>query len=227
MTQPFLPRTLRPMAAALLLAFAGMPAAHAFSDDEARRAILELREQVRQMSEQNLQARMQLADQIETLRSEVASLRGKVEHLNWQAQQAARNAEAEQSGPQVGDPIEQAAFDAAMEQFRGGKYAEAATGFSDFMAARPSSTLATEAQFYRGSSLYATRKFKDAADTLQALVQSRPDDARAPDALLVVAASQIELNAIKGARATLQKIVKDYPQSNAAQTAKERLKLLS
>ncbi len=56
--------------------------------------------------------------------------------------------------------------------------------------------------------------------------QNHPEHARAPDALLIVAAAQIEQNNLSGARDTLQRIVEKYPQSNAAQTAQERLKLL-
>src|SRR3546814_18950680 len=50
--------------------------AQAFSDDEARRDILELREQNKQLTEQNRQARLQMADHIETLQHEMASWRG-------------------------------------------------------------------------------------------------------------------------------------------------------
>src|SRR5699024_1088443 len=57
----------------------------AFSDDEARRAILDLREQVHQMAEQERRIRLDFAEQIEALKSEVMSLRGKVEQLNWAA----------------------------------------------------------------------------------------------------------------------------------------------
>ena len=39
----------------------------AFTDDEARKAILELRQQIRTMNEANQRARIQLSDQIETL----------------------------------------------------------------------------------------------------------------------------------------------------------------
>jgi len=99
-------------------------------------------------------------------------------------------------------------------------------GFGNFLGAYPASTLAAQAQFYRGSSLYATRQFQEAAAVLLTLVQANPADGRASDALLIVAASQIELNALQDARATLQSIVQRYPQSQAAQTAAERLKLL-
>lgn len=202
--------------------------AQAFSDDEARRAILELREQIRQVTEQNRQARLQLADQLETMQHEMASMRGQLEKLNWQADLAKRSSQDQSGGntTQVADPQEQAAYEAPMGLFRSGKYKEAADSFTTFLEAYPNSQLAPEARFYRGSSQYASKDFKASIQGLQAMVQSSPKDPRAPDALLVVAASQIELNDMAGAKASLQKIVKDYPQTSAAETAKSRLKLL-
>src|SRR5699024_8826812 len=57
--------------------------AYALADDEARRAILDLREQVHQMAEQDRRVRLDFADQIETLKHEVMSLRGTIEQLKW------------------------------------------------------------------------------------------------------------------------------------------------
>ena len=57
---------LHALSAATLLALTlTAPAAQAFSDDEARRAILELRTQIKQLNDQNQQARLQLADQMD------------------------------------------------------------------------------------------------------------------------------------------------------------------
>ena len=53
--------------------------AYAFADDDARRAILDLREQLHQMVEQDRRIRLEFADQIEMLRNEISSLRGEVE----------------------------------------------------------------------------------------------------------------------------------------------------
>ncbi|MGB6008482.1 tol-pal system protein YbgF [Castellaniella sp.] len=216
-------------AAALLALTLAAPAAHAFTDDEARRAILELRTQIQQMKDQNQQARLQLADQMDMLHQEIATLRGRMEELN----QLSRNATApgqgnapQQQAPQTGDPQQQAAYEAAADQYRNGRYKEAAGSFATFVQSYPDSDLATDAQFYLGSSQYASKDFKSSIQTMQALVKAHPDDARAPDALLVTAADQIELNDMKGAKASLQRIIKDYPKSPAAETAKSRLKLL-
>ncbi|MGX5660582.1 tol-pal system protein YbgF [Castellaniella ginsengisoli] len=213
-------------AAALLALTLAAPAAQAFSDDEARRAILELRTQIKQLNDQNQQARLQLADQMDLLHQEIASLRGRIEELSQRASSAGGNGDNAPQTPQTGDPQEQAAYEAAADQYRNGRYKEAASGFSTFLQSYPNSSLAGDAMFYLGSSQYASKDFKNSIQTMQSLVKNRPDDPRAPDALLVVAADQIELNDMKGAKASLQRIIKDYPGSASAETAKSRLKLL-
>lgn len=200
--------------------------AHAFADDDARRAILELREQVRVLTEQNRQARLLLADQLETLRQEVTSLRGQIERIRFELDIKNGNGLGNSPAAQVSNPQEQAAFNTPMAQFREGKYKDAADGFKTFLTQYPNSQLVVDAQFYQGSSLYAAKDFKGAVQALGALVQGHPDSNRAADALLIVAAAQIELNDLGGATASLQRIVADYPGSNAARTAQDRLKLL-
>ena len=202
--------------------------AHAFADDEARRAILDLREQVKQLTDQSRQVRLRQADQIEMLQQEIAKLRGQVEQLHWQASVQQRSSQDQAGGApaQVADPQEQAAFEGAMGLFRSGKYKEAAGSFDQFLQSYPDSQLASQARFYQGSSRYASKDFKGSIQGLQQMVSETPDDPRAPDALLVIAASQIELNDMNGAKASLQRIVKTYPNTSAAQTAKDRLKLL-
>ncbi|GAA0775937.1 tol-pal system protein YbgF [Castellaniella ginsengisoli] len=223
MTASHRPHTLT---ATLLLALTlAAPAAQAFSDDEARRAILELRTQIKQMNEQNQQARLQLADQMDLLHQEIATLRGRLEELGQRASPGGDNGNAPKA-PQSGDPQEQAVYEAAADQYRNGRYKEAAEGFAAFIQSYPDSSLTGDAQFYLGSSQYASKDFKGSIQTMQSLVKNRPDDPRAPDALLVVAADQIELNDMKGAKASLQRIIKDYPNSASAETAKSRLKLL-
>jgi len=217
-----------PFALALSISALFALPAHAFSDDEARRAILELRAQFQQATDQNRQARLQLADQIENLRHEVASLRGKLEKINWELEVSRRAGQDQSpsSTTRVSDPAEQAAFEGTMGLFRGGKYKEAADGFAQFLRSYPDSQLAPEARFYRGSSLYANKDFKGSIQELQEMVKNSPQDPRAADALLVIAASQIEQNDVAGAKASLQRIIKDYPETSAAETAKSRLKLL-
>ncbi|HLU79378.1 MAG TPA: tol-pal system protein YbgF [Burkholderiaceae bacterium] len=213
--------------AAMLSAGLFSGTAHAFADDQARRAILDLREQLQTLVDQSRQIRVRQADQIENLQQEVARLRGEVERLSYLAERNQQSsAPASESSIQVSDPAEQAAYDQAMQSFRAGQYQEAAKALTQFIQAYPQSALVHEARFYRGSSLYAIKDFKGSIAGLQTMISAAPTDPRAPDALLVIAASQVELNDLAGARTSLQRIVKEYPDTHAAETAKSRLQLL-
>jgi len=204
-------------------------AALAFADDDARKAIVDLRQQIRTLTEANQRARIQLADQIEALEQEVVRLRGDMEQLTRPggagcASSAAGGGRAPDAQSQ--DPREQSAFDQSMETFRKSQFKETIQNLTAFMTLYPDSTLTPTAQFYLGSSRYALKDFKGAIATLQGMVQKYPTQQRAPDALLMVAASQIELNNRAGAKVTLQRIVKDYKGTPAADTAAKRLPLL-
>lgn len=223
-----LPLHLCKVALGLALA-SGAQSVWAFADDEARRAILELRQQIQQQTEQNQRARLQLADQLQSLQQEVTQLRDQLELVSRKqispapaaGQNANASAEADASEPQ-----EQAAYDHAIDQFRKGQYKDAAESLVAFGTLFPDSPLASTAQFYLGSSYYALKDFKNAIERLSAMVQNSPNHARAPDALLVIAGSQVELNNRAGAKTTLERIVREYPNTPAANTAKNRLQLL-
>ncbi|KAA0890583.1 tol-pal system protein YbgF [Pusillimonas sp. ANT_WB101] len=228
MSVSFLPLRTVVLGTAVAIASIVSSPAQAFSDDEARRAILELREQFKQFSDQSRSIHLQQSDRIEMLQQELATLRGQVEQLNWQSNLQQRASQDQSGGhtTHVADPQEQAAYEGPMGLFRSGKYKEAAGSFGQFLDAYPNSQLAAEARFYQGSSLYASKDFKGSVQGLQEMLRLTPKDPRAPDALLVMAASQIELNDLNGAKASLQRIIKDYPDSSAAETAKSRLQLL-
>ena len=200
--------------------------AHAFADDEARRAILELREQVRNLTDQNRQARLMLADQVDTLRQELTTLRGEFERIRFELDLKNGNTTGQNNALQVSNPQEQLGFNTPMGKFREGKYKEAAEGFKTFLTQYPNSQLASEARFYQGSSLYAAKDFRGTLAALQPMAQLHADSDRTPDALLIMAAAQIELNDLAGAKISLQSIVSTYPGSKAAKTAQERIKLL-
>ena len=201
----------------------------AFADDDARKAIVELRQQIKTLTEANLRARIQLADQIEGLEQEVIRLRGDMEQLGRPSSglgspggtSGARAPDAKSS-----DPREQSAFDQSIESFRKGQYKEATENLTAFLTLYPDSKLTPTAQFYLGSSRYASKDFKGAIATLDAMVKRYPRENRAPDALLMIAGSQFELNNRAASKATLQRIVQEYKGTPAAETAAKRIPLL-
>lgn len=210
-------------AAAGIALFAAAPASYAFSDSEARQAILELRQEVRTLTETSQRASLQLANRIDMLEQEITRLRAQLEEMG--GPRVASGSGAEQT-EQAKDSKEQAAFDGAMDLYRKGDFKGSAESLSAFLTLYPASVLAPTAQFYLGSANYANKNYRGAISVLSTMAGKFPDHPRAPDALLVVAGSEFELNQRAAAKATLQKIVKSYPNTAAAQSAQERLKLL-
>src|SRR5690606_1808369 len=210
-------------------------------DDEARQAIIKLRQELGDVRSEGQRGRLALANQIEQLQRQLETMRGQIETLSKQlndSMQAQRNLSQDLSeqrnlpgAPDAANLLgasgeEQAAYDQAIDLFRKGSYKESSAALGKFVQTFPQSTYAPSAQFYWGSSLYALRDYKSAINQLQSMVKSWPDNPRAPDALLVIAGSQIELNDLNGARSVLQQIIKQYPNSQAASTARDRLSLL-
>jgi tol-pal system protein YbgF len=244
------------LAAAFLAAASIVPLqsqAALFSDDEARRAILDLRSRVealqREISER-LDAKadkvgaLDLNSQNEALRDEVARLRGQVEILTNElanAQQRQKDLYVDLDNrlrkfePQkmtvdgqeaFVDPSEQKAYDAALALFRAGDYKNAGTSFAEFLRRYPESGYGAAAQYWLGNTYYVQREYRKAITAQQAVVKNYPDNPRAADALLNIATCPIELKVKASAKKTLQTLISKYGDSPAAQTARERLRSL-
>lgn len=212
------------LAVAATLSLAALaPVSHAFTDSEARQAILELRQELRTLTETSQRASLQLAQRIDMLEQEITRLRAQIEEMS--GPRAAMGVGTQQT-EQAQDSKEQTAFDGAMDLYRKGDFKGSAESLSAFLTLYPESVLAPTAQFYLGSANYANKNYQGAISVLNTMAGKFPDHPRAPDALLVVAGSEFELNQRSAAKATLQKIVKNYPDTAAAQSAQERLKLL-
>ena len=225
-----------------------------FEDDEARRAILELRQrvdvlqQVNQRSgDDNSQVRRSLLDlqtQIETLRLEHAKLRGQNEQLLRDVADLQRRQKDIAQGVDErlrqfepvkvtvdglefqADADEKRDFEAALAVFRAGKFADAKTAFAGFVRQYPRSGYVPSARFWLGNAQYAAREYKEAIGNFKMLLSEAPGHARAPEAALSIANCQIELKETRTARKTLEDLLRDYPQSEAAVAAKERLSRL-
>lgn len=197
---------------------------------------------LKKANEDNAQLRrsvLDLSNQMEALRNEVAVVRGQNEGLahgmaDMQPSPAStvqgageRNAEATTvlvDGQQfVVGPAEKHAFEVALATLRQGDIAQAQDGLMAFVRHYPQSRYKPSALFWLGNVQYALHNYRDAEVNFRALVTAEPDHLRAPDALLSVADCQEELMDVQAARRTLQDVVDAYPQSEAADVAEERL----
>ena len=238
------------LAAAMVVAGASSHAA-LFEDDEARRAILDLRQRVeaqRLQSEQrstddNAQLRRSLLDlqtQIESMRGDLARMTGQNEQLTrtvseMQQRQTDLDDKMRKSEPSkvsvdgrefTADPKEKSDVDAALGVFRSGQFAQAQTAFAEFVKRYPQSGYNASALFWLGNAQYATRNYNEAIANFRSMLSLAPDHVKAPEAVLSIANCQIELKDTRAARRTLEDLAKAYPQSEAAQAGKERLSRL-
>lgn len=226
-----------------------------FDDDEARRAILELRqkvdaqqlrnvEELKKANEDNAQLRrsiLDLSNQIEVMRADLAKLRGQDEQLARDVAELQRKQKDMTQGvderlrkfePEkvsvdgqefVASPTETRDFDLALATLRKGDFAAAQTSFLDFVGRHPASGYKPSALFWLGNAQYALRAYREAISNFKSVVALAPDHVRSPEAALSIANCQIELKDTASARKTLGDLIKVYPQSEAASVAKDRL----
>jgi tol-pal system protein YbgF len=191
---------------------------------------------------------LDLAGQLDQLRSDLARLRGQVEVLTNQIdtaekrqkdlyldidtrlrkleqarEQAATAAAQPAAGEAPATPAETKAYEAALNQFKLGNYPLAISAFEGFLVTYPSSSLAPSAQYWIGNAYYAQRDYKKAIASQGKLLSAWPDSSKAPDGMLNIASSQEASGDRRGARKTLEDLLAKYPASPAAASAKQRL----
>ena len=238
---------------ALLIAALGATQAQAgmFDDEEARRMITDLRIKNEARFDQQAKAQLDLANQIQRQAEENARLRGQIETLNYELETAkkrqqdfyldldtrlrkfegvgsAANATDPATGvttKTAGDPAKESQeYEAALNQFKAGKYKEAATGFSAFVQKYPDSSLAPNAQYWLGNAWYAQRDCKRSIEAQSIVTTKYAESPKAPDAWLAIATCQQEMGNPTGTRRSLETVLTKYPGTPAADTARERLK---
>ena len=150
--------------------------------------------------EQSARGQLELQNQIELLRQEVAKLRGQGEvQANELAQMQRRQKELysnldarlrpfeptqiEIDGKMaIVEPEEQKTFDAAMTRFRAGEFGPAIADFAQLRKRWPNSAYMPEALFWMGSAQFAQKDLKGSVATQQTLISTYPQDKRVPDA---------------------------------------------
>ena len=258
--------TLRPaLTAALLAGSLGLAHAGMFDDEEARKAIVDLRNRVAAVDE-GLKARtaeaattnaqlleqvgalrrslLDLNNQLETMRGEIAKLRGNDEQFTRELADLQRK---QKDVSQLTDerlrklePVkvtldgkefvveqdEHKAYEEAIGVIRNGDFDKAVAMLSAFQRRFVGSNYTDSTRFWLGNALYGKRDYKEAVSAFRAFVVGAADHPRAPEALLALANSQAEMKDAKSARKTLDELIKAYPQSEAAAAAKERMATL-
>jgi len=222
-------------------------------DDEARRAILDLRAKVdaitrdlttRLDAKSDKTATLDILNQHEQTLAEIAKLRGQIEVLANEVAKAqngqrtlyadldARIKKLEPRAETIDGetaqvlPSEKQAYDAAMATFTARDYKSAAAALQEFVKRYPESAYAANAQYWLGNAYYAQRDYKNAIAAQEVVTTTYASSAKAPDAMLNIATSYAELKDKVKAKKTLQTLVSKFPDSQAAQSAKDRLAAL-
>ena len=88
----------------------------------------------------------------------------------------------------------------------------------------PDSDLAPNAQFWLGNAFYALRDCRKAIEVQSVLTTKWPNSTKVPDAYVAIATCQQEMGNPAAAKRNLETVIAKYPDSQAAQTARQRLK---
>lgn len=198
------------------------------------------------------QSLLDLSQRIDAVNAEVRTLRGQLDELQHgltQAQDQQREmygdvdrrlsalegggGGAAAGGAGVGRsavdglPVPQgddrANYQAAFDLLKDGKYAEAITGFSQFLTTFPTSALADNAQYWLGEAHYVNRQFTEALRHFRTVVEKYPDSRKIPDALLKIGYCNYELKNFAEARSALGQVVSRFGDTTAARLASQRL----
>ena len=215
-------------AAAVVMVSVSSPSWALFGDDEARKAILELREKTQTL--QN--AQMQLVGQIEALREQNAQLakracrvvRDLFGNLDKRVAALEPQMESIDGKNEMVSPEERRRYDLALALFSEGRYSESETLLKSLLTDYPKGGYTASALCWLGNALYAQGSYTESLKAQQRVVKEFPQDARAAEAKLSMASSYTALNRKKEAVDMLQSIVKQYPDTQASDIARERLK---
>ena len=193
----------------------------------------------------NNQSLLELSQQVEGLRAEVAELRGQLEQVEHDATGSAerskqlfvdldgrlRAVEAGATASVVAGAAagngEQGAYDAAFELLKQSRYEQARTGFAAVLKNYPQGALRDNAQYWLAETWYVTKGFKQALTEFNKVIKDYPDSNKLADAWLKVGYCQHELGNVEAARKAFATVTEQFPESDAAKRALARLKQLS
>jgi tol-pal system protein YbgF len=251
MKYPVFYRAIQLSLAGFLVGFSAITHAALFEDDEARRAILDLRQKL-DVTQQGLKSQaddiavlrralFELQNQIEALKAEQSALRGANEQLlreltdiQLKQKDVLQTVDTRLSKFEPvkvvldglefqADPAEKREFETSLAVFRTGDFAAAQNSLLAFLRKYPTSGYASSTLFWLGNAQYATKDYKESIVNFRKLLSIAPQHARAAEAMLAISNCWVELKDIKAAKKAMEDLVKQYPTSEAAQTAKDRL----
>ena len=125
--------------------------------------------------------------------------------------------------PSVTQSEEKAAYQAAFDTLKEGRYKKAKVELKSFLDKFPNSSYAGNAQYWLGEAHYVTRNFEQGIIEFQKVINSYPGSSKMPDAMLKLGYTYYELKQFEQAKAILQDLRTRFPQATAARLATKRL----
>jgi tol-pal system protein YbgF len=193
-----------------------------------------------------------LASSMDELRTEMRSLKGRLEVAEKTAADAlaeARRARQELAARSVGDPAvvagiaaappevgeeepseseEVSAYRAAYASWREGKHQMCIDRFTAFLKSFPKSSYADDAAFWMADCHFQQGEYKSAVMRFDDVVNNYPTGNKAPEALYRQGESLLRLGpGFKGAaKRAFERVIEEYPDSARAAEASKQIKLL-
>lgn len=128
------------------------------------------------------------------------------------------------TAPPVGiSPKEREHYQQAFNLLRELNYAQAITGFREFLQAYPEGAYAHMAQYWLGEANYIQRQFQSAISDYQHLIDHYPQSPKLAEAMLKIGYSQEALGDKAAAMASLAALEKHFPGTTEAGQARKRL----
>jgi tol-pal system protein YbgF len=205
-------------------------------------------QEVKQESSRLQNALLQLQSQIDSLKQNLAEMRGENDQLQREITLLKRGQNDSKTGLEErlskfeqrisklepvlfqldglefqADPNEKKDFELALATFKKGDFSGAVVSFSSFLRKYPDTGFRQSALFWLASAKYVKREYLDATNQLKAFITMNEGHTKFPEALLTLANSQIELKLPLEAKKSFEDLISQYPSSEAAEAAKERL----
>ena len=203
------------------------------------------------------QSLLDLANQVESLRSDVRAMHNDVDVLSHSLEAArkqqhdlyadldtrlkaieargggggggagAGSAGAAAAGDSQSTDADKGAYQAAFDLLKAGQYDRAIAGFQDFLAKYPNSALADNAQYWLGEAYYVNKQFQESLAAFQRVADKFPGSRKLPDALLKIGYCDYELKEYSAARGALEQVAAKFPNQPAARLAQQRLEKMA
>jgi tol-pal system protein YbgF len=110
-----------------------------------------------------------------------------------------------------------------LDKFKAGDLDAALHGFTAFLAAYPTSSLAPNAQYWLGECYYGKRQYDRAIDAFDRVRSAYPTSDKVPAALLMKGLAYLALKDRQRGMIVLRQVMDSYPRSPEAGKAAEKL----